>query len=665
MLLTELVLHNFGVYRGRHHVALAPPSPDKPVVLIGGLNGAGKTTFLDALQLSFYGHRARTSNRAQTGYDEYLRRCINRSVPPEDGASLEIAFTVERDGASVRYRLRRQWSAQGARMREHVTVWRDDVVDELLGENWSDHIEELLPLEIASLFFFDGEKIEALADPERARLVIRSAVQSLLGIGVVDRLSTDLVALQRRQRPAEKDDELEKRIAALADQLEAARAARTEANDRLGQARVLLGQAQVAFERSEAAFAAGGGDLLDQQHALEAEHAAATLRVKQLEDDLRQEAAGVLPLALAANALARVDADARAEVAADAARRFERLLVERDETVLTAARSSKTFTPASLRLLSEMLEKDRASRATLRPSAASLRLTDEAHQGIAAALAALPEARRRAEAMLGLLVEAQERVLLLERKLAAVPASDSVSQLRADRQEARDRVLELSGRCAALEEEVGRLGRARAEAKVHWERAVTQQVERALKSEDVTRLVDHAERARHTLSAYREKLLARHIDKLQVAVLDSFRRLMRKQGLVCDLHIDKESFDLTLVDADGAQVRPERLSAGERQLLAVAILWGLARLAGHRLPTVVDTPLGRLDSTHRKHLVERYFPQAGRQVLLLSTDEEIDEDLQARLAPSVGHSYLIAYDDALQSSTLTPGYFWNGLDDAA
>ena len=101
MLLTELVLHNFGVYRGRHEVALAPPSADRPVVLIGGLNGAGKTTFLDALQLALYGHRARTSNRAQIGYDEYLRRCINRGVSQEDGAALEISFTVDRDAATV------------------------------------------------------------------------------------------------------------------------------------------------------------------------------------------------------------------------------------------------------------------------------------------------------------------------------------------------------------------------------------------------------------------------------------------------------------------------------------------------------------------------------------------------------------------------------------
>jgi DNA sulfur modification protein DndD len=53
-------------------------------------------------------------------------------------------------------------------------------------------------------------------------------------------------------------------------------------------------------------------------------------------------------------------------------------------------------------------------------------------------------------------------------------------------------------------------------------------------------------------------------------------------------------------------------------------LRGLAKASGRPLPTIIDTPLGRLDSTRRRHLLERYFPVASHQVILLSTDEEID-----------------------------------------
>ena len=95
--------------------------------------------------------------------------------------------------------------------------------------------------------------------------------------------------------------------------------------------------------------------------------------------------------------------------------------------------------------------------------------------------------------------------------------------------------------------------------------------------------------------------------------------------LVHRIAIDTHSFSLSLYDLQGKLVPKHRLSAGEKQLLGIAFLWGLARISGHRLPIAIDTPLGRLDSSHRNNLVERYFPSASHQVILLSTDTEISK----------------------------------------
>ena len=73
---------------------------------------------------------------------------------------------------------------------------------------------------------------------------------------------------------------------------------------------------------------------------------------------------------------------------------------------------------------------------------------------------------------------------------------------------------------------------------------------------------------------------------------------------------------------------------------------------------VIDTPLGRLDSVHRQHIIERYFPHASHQVILLSTDKEIDEANYAKLKPSIGRAYTLRFDDKTASTTVEPGYFW-------
>ena len=113
MIIDEIVLHNFGVYKGRNAVALTPKSIRRPVTLFGGLNGGGKTTFLDALLLVLYGKFAKTSNRGNTRYDEYLRKCINRQVDAKEGSSLTLAFRHREQGTEEEITICRSWRATG------------------------------------------------------------------------------------------------------------------------------------------------------------------------------------------------------------------------------------------------------------------------------------------------------------------------------------------------------------------------------------------------------------------------------------------------------------------------------------------------------------------------------------------------------------------------
>jgi DNA sulfur modification protein DndD len=45
-------------------------------------------------------------------------------------------------------------------------------------------------------------------------------------------------------------------------------------------------------------------------------------------------------------------------------------------------------------------------------------------------------------------------------------------------------------------------------------------------------------------------------------------------------------------------------------------------------------------------------------VILLSTDEEVDETSLDRLKPHIGRSYTLAFDEKQQSTIIKKGYFW-------
>ena len=101
----------------------------------------------------------------------------------------------------------------------------------------------------------------------------------------------------------------------------------------------------------------------------------------------------------------------------------------------------------------------------------------------------------------------------------------------------------------------------------------------------------------------------RKIDRLSGLITESFRFLLRKKSMVERILIDPATFAITLYDRAGQALAKERLSEGEKQIFAIAVLWGLARASNRPLPAVIDTPMARLDATHRRNLVERYFPQ--------------------------------------------------------
>ncbi len=124
------------------------------------------------------------------------------------------------------------------------------------------------------------------------------------------------------------------------------------------------------------------------------------------------------------------------------------------------------------------------------------------------------------------------------------------------------------------------------------------------------------------------------------------------------IHIDPSSFAITLYSEAGHALSKERLSEGEKQIFAISVLWGLARASAHPLPAIIDTPMARLDAAHRRHLVERYFPHASHQVLILSTDTEVDRHYYQALQPHIARAYHLDYDEKTRATHGREGYFW-------
>ncbi|WP_279460703.1 DNA sulfur modification protein DndD [Aeromonas dhakensis] len=198
MIFEQLVLENFGIYKGRHEVDLDSPDHKRPIILFGALNGGGKTTFLDALQLALYGKHAKCSNRGRLSYPAYLEQAINRYAT-EKKASLSLRFRHTILGKDHTYEINRAWEKEvDKECKEVVVVSHNGHPDALLSEHWGEFINEFIPQSLSELFFFDGEKIEHLADPARSASLVKTGIESLLGLELLSQLNIDLDVLKKR-----------------------------------------------------------------------------------------------------------------------------------------------------------------------------------------------------------------------------------------------------------------------------------------------------------------------------------------------------------------------------------------------------------------------------------------------------------------------------------
>ena len=657
MILDDITLYNFGLYANRQTIKLTPPAPGKPLILFGGLNGGGKTTLLDALQLCLFGPYARISNRGSLAYPEYLSRCIhNGSLFPE--AAVEVSFRHTVEGVQEHYRLHRSWQRTNGVCKERFAVVRNGQPEPALADNWSNQVEDFLPANIAHLFLFDGEQIERYASHEDSSALIGTAIQNLLGLDIVDQLEKDVRVYERRKRMEDKDDSAEAEIVAAEADLRDLRSQVVTAKQERASLRThKIDRRRRALQEVEDKYRRLGGGLYERRVAIEHRLTSAEEIVDGGAAELRNLAAGPLPLLLVRKLLESTEARDRHEEECRRARELLEELSQRDRDAiehLQIRSVGKTVVDA----LQAFFDRDHAERQSLGKEETTLDLVPEVRNDLHTLLRGdLDNLKDEAVACLNRQKKAEANAERVRLEYQNVPSKDVIAQTASEREILKKEIAELEAECDSIGQDVERVERNIERKEQLLLRLIEADAEIKGAREDRARILHHAARVRTTLGAFRSAVVGRHIKRIEQLVLDCYQQLLRKDSLVTRLCIDPANFSLTLYGRDGRVLSTERLSAGERQLLAIALLWGMAKASGRPLPTAIDTPLGRLDTHHRLHLVERYLPFASHQVLLLSTDEEIAGEYLERLRPWIGRSYKLAYDDKACQTQVVPGYF--------
>lgn len=652
MIFEQVKLYNFGIYQGEHIIDLNVTDHKKPIILFGGLNGGGKTTFLDSLQLALYGKNARCSNRGKLSYTDYLKQAINR-YSEEKLASIALSFRHTQRTKTKRYEVIRSWEANSTKeITDKVQVLVNGKLDNLLTDNWNDFVSEFIPQSMSELFFFDGEKIEDLADPARSAQLLKTGIEALLGLELFTQLSKDLTTQKRRRQERNLDSTSSKKVDDLKQRKDLLNSNLLDIEKSIE--KILDDQNDLATQLKDIKIQmqTSGASLLDNVNDIQLERKAVVSKLEVLDHNLIKLAAGAMPLAIANCLLKETKEQALLEDEIVGFDNAQKHIKANNEELIKRLKASTTDDMAEQvnQLLSSIWQESKES------------LNQEKYLGVNPAIfdfaeSAIESDKTESKELLKQKEELQETLALLDKKLDAVPDSESVKE----QIEAKGRVeASITHSKIALESLMEELAQCKTqinENEARLDATLIQQNAEDFEGKRNQQVAEHLVEMKDIVDEFKAQLIKENIATLEKRIKSKFDSLERKSELVAKVKINPETFNLTLLGLDGLALDTKRLSAGERQLLSVAILWALAEASGKEIPTIIDTPMGRLDGKHRTKLVENYFPEAAGQVILLSTDEEIAGQYYKKLKRSVAKEYHISYEEAAKTSTITEGYF--------
>lgn len=669
MFLLNFTIDNFGVFRTEHSFKLAPQfTPDSVnaphLTIFSGHNGAGKTTIFQALMIALYGQLALGDRVSSQVYNDFILKRVQHRSHEKSSASTDqnskviLEFQYFRSGLPLKIRVERHWQRHGRTAKEQLQVFQNDRPPEIDPEDYQFWLNDLVSPGLRRLNFFDAEQLDTWASADQQSVILDETLGRLLGLDFVQRLQTDIEQYVSRQGGLVRIEHLYEKVLESKAAVDDVDYQIAQLRKELDEVEVDIQNCEIALAQQERLLASEGGAYAARRPLMQNRLQVVRKEIEIISGQLRDLSADLLPFALVPELCQQLGRTLRnetmlrhrylsqvlwkeslpdvekaivgdsiwedLEVPFDTKQRLTKRILEKLVTVQVANNKNDG------RIIHHLAEPEQ----------------DRLQQWIDQALQSIPQQVIALGKQLRGLREEQRRI---ESDLQKAPDDQALFPIYSEISRLRETLSLRQRRRTALTEQTGSLQFQRSEKFRLVERA-TEQYEKAQQIEKQMVLAD---RSKLVLRTYKDALMLQKLKVLEIALVDCFNVVCRKDHLISSASIDPNNFAVQLKSVDGRILDLSSFSAGERQLYALALLWALRKVAARQLPLVVDTPLARLDEIHRSRFIHDYVPNVSNQVLLFVTDTEVDSDLLAELKPYLANVFRIRYDSQRGETEVT------------
>lgn len=640
MKFNKVLLNNIGAYQGAHEIDLSVVSPQQNVILFGGENGAGKTTFLNSIRLALFGSYAfgfRTENDA---YYRRIKSLLNKNAVylNESLYQIIIEYSEVENYKRNEYKFIRRWKLQKDKLKEEFQIIKNDqYLNESQKDLYHSKLKETVPPQLFDLCLFDGEEISRIVNDNRLAEYLRASAKVMFNLNLFENLEGDLSQFIKQNKASslsvEEDEliQLNDKIAYVSNNLSSSHQEQEELNNELIKTQELLSELRKDFNTHGGLVKEKREQLLKEVNSIE------NTRSKNMEE-IRNFIATLLPFHMNRSLMINLKKQIEEEKSLETINHLRtHLTSEKLGDILNNLNGSTNNDDTQQQLFTGIIEaiSDNKSEIQAIHKASFSQQLEIENMYVSVnknSSTSYLEKLTENQNLLKIAQELRKKIDLNDQTEDFKGILDNIQRLSEEASILTNRLEQEKMKCTELNNELSQL---EIEKNTKQKKLVdnTKVQNSFLISSQLIELSKH----------FRKSQQQKKLQQVQIEATRMLNLLMRKRNYVSRIAIHEESFEVRLFNPENEELYKDSLSSGEKEILLLSIVWAMFKSSGRRLPFIFDTLLGRLDKTHKQTVLTQLIPACGEQVIILSTDSEIDHANYELLKPKIAKEYTLEF----------------------
>lgn len=688
MKIKRIELYNIGPYVNKNEFEITI-NKNKNIVLIGGKNGAGKTTFFKAIKTCLYGCKVWGFDAPGKEYFRIINKLVNMKTQYDNSSKAYIELDLFfNDGKQKNfYTLHREWLKEKKSFIENFNILKNGEKlqdDELL--DFNNYLQSLIPPDMFNLYFFDGESIADFFLGNDGKN-FKNAFLKLYGL---DTISLMVENFERNFKKRDGKNSAYDDYISSKTKLEECEKKYNITKDELKNFENLLDMNQVKIQALQKNYVKEGGVSLEDWKNLNGE----IIKEESLRDGLsrwlKDIANNYLPFIILKkemNSLSRRLVEEEESIKSS----FVKELVKREDFLDRLSKFlNKTDITADkiVKIICDSVSENDNKSSIFDLSVNQIKKLqtqiDEKNEfDVKSVLNACKEIK-----------SSLNRSKKLRDKLAK-SSIDSFGDFVDEKNKIEKSILELLLTIERKKLEVLSLEQDLLNYRLSFEKT-KQKYEEQLKSKSINEM---SARAIAVYTLLEDKLIRQQSQLLQEEFKKCFSSIINKDNFIDGIVVDKNIniIPYKLVDVDYSHIQnyleidsstkflelfdtkylndinqlrlgkveniklPSAINApfsqGERQVFIMSLYLALLKTSRKDIPFFIDTPFARIDSNHRAKIVSQFFLGLKNQIFILSTDEEIVGSYKEQMDKKISNKFMLKINGYGQTTILKDTYF--------